>query len=187
MGIRVRASRTLPEDDSLSSRAPGSHRPRTKHVSCACEVQGLWEPIRWRRKHSRISRSTTRSSRRFAWTTSMRPGTANQNYSAGRLQGRMRQHGAGRESPGSFRMTAMGPNLSTHLQTFVSTLTTMLRMVSQAAAHPDLKVLLNCCRFWSGHSTVRDLDLLQPSNMGPVHLQDLPDIMPHEYSMTPHS
>ena len=61
---------------------------------------------------------------------------------------------------------------------FISTLTTMLR-VTRAAAHPNVKPLVDCYHFWSGNNKLEDLDLLKPGEVGHAHFQDVPD-MPRE-------
>ena len=58
---------------------------------------------------------------------------------------------------------------------FISTLPTMLR-VTRAAAHPNVKPLVDCYHFWSGNNKLEDLDLLKPGEVGHVHFQDVPDI-----------
>jgi 4-hydroxyphenylpyruvate dioxygenase len=58
---------------------------------------------------------------------------------------------------------------------FISTLTTMLR-VTRAAAHPNVKPLVDCYHFWSGNNKLEDLDLLKPGEVGHVHFQDVPDV-----------
>jgi 4-hydroxyphenylpyruvate dioxygenase len=61
---------------------------------------------------------------------------------------------------------------------FISTLTTLLKM-TRAAAHPNLAPMLDCYHFWSGLNKLEDLDLIRPSEIGHVHFQDVPD-MPRE-------
>ena len=70
-------------------------------------------------------------------------------------------------------MTAMVE--AVRASTFISTLPTLLRM-TRAAAHPNLKPLLDCYHFWSGNNRLEDLDLIQPSEIGHMHFQDVPDI-----------
>lgn len=72
-----------------------------------------------------------------------------------------------------FGMTAMVE--AVRASTFISTLPTLLRM-TRAAAHPNLKPLLDCYHFWSGNNRLEDLDLIQPSEIGHMHFQDVPDI-----------
>ena len=61
---------------------------------------------------------------------------------------------------------------------FISTLTTLLK-VTRAAAHPNVKPLLDCYHFWSGNNKLEDLDLIRGGEIGHVHFQDVPD-MPRE-------
>jgi 2-keto-myo-inositol isomerase len=61
---------------------------------------------------------------------------------------------------------------------FISTLTTLLKM-TRAAAHPNLAPMLDCYHFWSGLNKLEDLDLIRPGEIGHVHFQDVPD-MPRE-------
>ena len=58
--------------------------------------------------------------------------------------------------------------------TFVSTLTTLLKMTREAG-HPQVKPLLDFYHFWSGLSKFEDLDLVQPGEIGHVHFQDVPE------------
>jgi sugar phosphate isomerase/epimerase len=59
--------------------------------------------------------------------------------------------------------------------TFISTLTTLLRL-TRAAAHPNIAPMLDCYHFWSGLGKLEDLDLIRPGEIGHVHFQDVPDI-----------
>jgi 4-hydroxyphenylpyruvate dioxygenase len=58
---------------------------------------------------------------------------------------------------------------------FISTLTTMLR-VTRAAAHPNVKPLVDCYHFWSGNNKLEDLDQIRNGEIGHMHFQDVPDI-----------
>ena len=62
--------------------------------------------------------------------------------------------------------------------TFISTLTTMLKMMREAA-HPNVAPLLDFYHFYSGMNKLEDLDLIRPGEIGHVHFQDVPD-MPRE-------
>ena len=77
------------------------------------------------------------------------------------------------EIAGQFGMTAMVE--AVRASTFISTLPTLLRM-TRAAAHPNLKPLLDFYHFWSGLNKLEDLDLVRPGELGHVHFQDVPDI-----------
>jgi sugar phosphate isomerase/epimerase len=72
-----------------------------------------------------------------------------------------------------FRMTVMAEFVRT--STFISTLTTLLKM-TRAAAHPNVAPLFDCYHFWSGLNKLEDLDLLRPGEIGHVHFQDVPDL-----------
>jgi sugar phosphate isomerase/epimerase len=61
---------------------------------------------------------------------------------------------------------------------FISTLSTLLRMTREAA-HPNVAPLLDVYHFWSGVNKLADLDLIRPHEIGHVHFQDVPD-MPWE-------
>ncbi len=62
--------------------------------------------------------------------------------------------------------------------TLISTLTTSLKMIREAA-HPSVRPMLDCYHFWSGMSKFEDLDLLKPGELAHVHFNDTPD-MPRE-------
>ena len=66
----------------------------------------------------------------------------------------------------------------TRSSTLVSTLTTSLRLIREAA-HPSVHPMLDLYHFWSGLSKFEDLDLLRPGELAHVHFQDVPD-MPRE-------
>jgi sugar phosphate isomerase/epimerase len=48
--------------------------------------------------------------------------------------------------------------------------------MTRAAAHPQVKPLLDFYHFWSGLSKFEDLDLIKPGEIGHVHFQDVPDL-----------
>ncbi len=75
-----------------------------------------------------------------------------------------------------YRMTAMIE--FTRNSTFLSTLTSSLKVIREAA-HPNVHPMLDCYHFWSGLGKFEDLDLLQPGEIAHVHFQDVPD-MPRE-------
>jgi 2-keto-myo-inositol isomerase len=62
--------------------------------------------------------------------------------------------------------------------TFLTTLTTSLKMTREAA-HPNLRPMIDCYHFWAGLSKFEDLDLIRPGEIAHVHFQDVPD-MPRE-------
>jgi sugar phosphate isomerase/epimerase len=80
------------------------------------------------------------------------------------------------EAAKQFRMTAMIE--FTRNSTFLSTLTTSLKVIREAA-HPNVRPMLDCYHFWSGLGKFEDLDMLRPGELGHVHFQDVPD-MPRE-------
>lgn len=57
---------------------------------------------------------------------------------------------------------------STHLATLTSALENI-----RAAAHPNVKPMLDFFHFWSGLSKFEDLDLLEPGELAHAHFQDL--------------
>ena len=142
-------------------------------VSCACGVQGLWEP---NPNHAVALENLKRRCEMFAALGLNRiyspTGTTQKftqdDYKAG--VDNMREVG---EVAKQFRMTAMAEFVRT--STFISTLTTLLTM-TRAAAHPNLAPLLDCYHFWSGLNKLEDLDLIRPGEIGHVHFQDVPDI-----------
>ena len=75
-----------------------------------------------------------------------------------------------------YRMTAMIE--FTRNSTFLSTLTSSLKLIREAA-HDNVRPMLDCYHFWSGLGKFEDLDLLQPGELAHVHFQDVPD-MPRE-------
>jgi sugar phosphate isomerase/epimerase len=82
----------------------------------------------------------------------------------------------GGEVAKQYRMTAMIEFVRS--SSFVSTLTTSLKLIREAA-HPNVQPMLDCYHFWSGLSKFGDLDLIRPGEIGHVHFQDMPD-MPRE-------
>ncbi len=66
----------------------------------------------------------------------------------------------------------------TRTSTHLSTLTTSLKMIREAA-HPNVRPMLDFYHFWSGMSKFEDLDLLHPGELAHAHFQDTPD-MPRE-------
>ena len=142
-------------------------------VSCACGVQGLWEP---NPNHAAALENLKKRCEMFAALGLNRiyspTGTTQKftedDYKAG--VDNMREVG---EIARQFRMTAMAEFVRT--SSFISTLTTLLKM-TRAAAHPNVASLLDCYHFWSGLNKMEDLDLLRPGEIAHVHFQDVPDI-----------
>ncbi len=70
-----------------------------------------------------------------------------------------------------FFMTAMVEFVGT--SSFVSTLTTLLKMTREAA-HSNLRPMLDCYHFWSGLSKFEDLDQIRPGELAHVHFRTCP-------------
>ncbi len=145
-------------------------------VSAACGVAGLFEPnpnraaaLETFRKRCDMFASLG-FSRTYATTTTTQKVTAD-DYKAGARN----MHEVG-DIAKEFRMTAMVEFVRS--STFISTLTTLLKMTREAA-HPNLHPMLDCYHFWSGMSKFEDLDLIRPGEIAHVHFQDVPD-MPRE-------
>jgi 2-keto-myo-inositol isomerase len=145
-------------------------------VSAACGVSGLWEP---NPKHAAALDDLKKRCEMFGalgLTRIYAPTATTQKFTVDDYQaGAGNMHDAG-EVVAQFNMTIMVEALRT--STFVSTLTTLLKM-TRDAAHPRVKPLLDFYHFWSGLSKFEDLDLIQPGEIGHVHFQDVPD-MPRE-------
>jgi 2-keto-myo-inositol isomerase len=145
-------------------------------VSCACGVQGLWEP---NPNHAAGLEDLKRRcamlgelglKRLYAPTPTTAKFTQD-DYKTG--VDNMRQVG---DIAKQADMIAMAEFV--RASSFISTLGTALKMTREAA-HPNMKVLFDCYHFWSGQSKFEDLDLLRPGDIGHVHFQDVPD-MPRE-------
>ena len=145
-------------------------------VSAACGVGGLWEP---NPTHAESLENLKKRCEMFATLGLTRiyspTGTTQKftqdDYNAG--VDNVREVG---DIARQFRMTAMAEFVRS--STFISTLTTLLKM-TRAAAHPNVAPLLDCYHFWSGLNKLEDLDLIRPGEIGHVHFQDVPD-MPRE-------
>ena len=145
-------------------------------VCGACGVVGLWEPGPNRaavlddfKKRCEMF-AELGLTRIYAPTTTTRTFTPD-DYKAG--ADTMRDVG---EIARQFGMTAMAEAVRS--STFISTLTTLLRL-TRDAAHPNVVPLLDIYHFWSGLNKLEDLDLIRPREIGHVHFQDVPD-MPRE-------
>jgi 2-keto-myo-inositol isomerase len=145
-------------------------------VSGACGVTGLWEPNPNRAaalenlKQRCEMFSALGLSKIYAPTTTTQKFTVDDYKAAAQ---NMREAG---EIAKQFRMTAMVEFV--RASSFVSTLTTLLK-ITREAAHPNLRPMLDCYHFWSGLSKFEDLDLIRPGELAHVHFQDVPD-MPRE-------
>src|SRR5262245_42986489 len=159
--------------DSLAA----ARRVLTDHgltpVSAACGVGGLWEPNPNRAASlENLKRrcemfATLGLTHIYAPTATMQKFTADDYKAAG---ANMREVG---EIARQFGMTMMVE--AVRASTFIATLKTLLD-TTRAAAHPNLKPLLDFYHFWSGLNKLEDLDLIRPGEIGHVHFQDIPDI-----------
>ena len=146
-------------------------------VSCACGVNGLWEPnpnhaAAIENLKKRCEQLATLGLTKFyAPVTATTKFTEDDIYKTGAEN--MRSVG---DVATQFNMTAMAE--FTRASTFIATLGTMIK-VTRAAAHPNMKILFDCYHFWSGQSKFEDLDSLHSGEIGHVHFQDVPD-MPRE-------
>jgi sugar phosphate isomerase/epimerase len=142
-------------------------------VSCACGVGGLWEP---NPNHAAALEEFKRRCEMFASLGLKRiyaPTTTTQKFTQDDYKtGADNMRGVG-EIAKQFGMTAMAE--AVRASTFVSTLSTLLRMTREAA-HPNIAPLLDIYHFWSGLNKLEDLDLIHPREIGHVHFQDVPDI-----------
>jgi sugar phosphate isomerase/epimerase len=142
-------------------------------VSAACGVSGLWEP---NPKHAAALEDLKKRCEMFGalgLTRIYAPTATTQKFTADDYRaGARNMHDAG-EVVKQFNMTIMVEALRN--STFVSTLTTLLKMTREAR-HPQVKPLLDFYHFWSGLSKFEDLDLIQPGEIGHVHFQDVPDL-----------
>jgi 2-keto-myo-inositol isomerase len=142
-------------------------------VSGACGVGGLWEPNPNRaasldnfKKRCEMF-ATLGLTRIYAPTTTTEKFTED-DYKAGAAN--MREVG---EIAQQFKMTAMAE--AVRASTYISTLSTLLRMTREAA-HPNMAPLLDFYHFYSGLSKLEDLDTIRPREIGHVHFQDVPGI-----------
>jgi sugar phosphate isomerase/epimerase len=144
-------------------------------VSCACGA-GLWEPNPNRassldnlKKRCEMLKAIGLN-HTYATTATTQKFTLD-DYKTG--ADNMREVG---EIARQFGMTAMAEFVRT--SSFISTLTTLLKMTREAA-HPNMRPMLDCYHFWSGLNKLEDLDLIRPGEIAHVQFQDVPD-MPRE-------
>jgi 2-keto-myo-inositol isomerase len=145
-------------------------------VSCACGVFGLWEPTPSRAMLLDQFKMRCEQFRTLGLTRIYSPTATTQKFTENDYKtgaGNMREIG---EIAKGFGMTAMAEAVRT--STFISTLTTLLKMTREAA-HPNVMPLLDFYHFYSGLSKLEDLDQIRPREIGHVHFQDVPD-MPRE-------
>jgi 4-hydroxyphenylpyruvate dioxygenase len=142
-------------------------------VCAACGVVGLWEPHPNRAALLENFRKRCEMFAELGLTRIYSPTVTTQkftqdDYKAG--AGNMREVG---EIAKGFGMIVMAEAVRS--STFISTLTTLLRMTREAA-HPNMAPLLDFYHFWSGLNKLEDLDLIRPREIGHVHFQDVPDL-----------
>ena len=142
-------------------------------VSASCGVGGLWPP---NPDHAAALDDLRRRCEMFKTLGLDRiyaPTGASQEYTQDDYAiGVENMRGVGAVGA-EFDMIIMAEFLRT--STFISTLTTLLRMMREAG-QPNLAPLLDCYHFWSWLSKFEDLDLIRPGEIGHVHFQDVPDI-----------
>ncbi len=142
-------------------------------VSAACGVQTLWEP---NPGNAAALDDLKRRCEMFATLGLTRiyapTGTMGKFTEADYKTGVENMRKAG-EVARQFKMTMMAEFV--RASSFISTLTTLLRMMREAA-HPNLLPLVDFYHFWSGNNKLEDLDLLRTGEIGHVHFQDVPDI-----------
>lgn len=145
-------------------------------VSAACGVGGLWEP---NPKHAASLDDLKRRSEMFAelgLTRIYAPTGAMGKFTEADYKTGVENMRKVGDVARQFRLTMMAEFV--RASTFISTLTTLLRMMREAA-HPNLAPLVDFYHFWSGNNKLEDLDLLRAGEVGHVHFQDVPD-MPRE-------
>src|ERR1700674_1222792 len=142
-------------------------------VSCACGVGGLWEPNPNRAASLENFKKRCEMFAALGLDHIYSPTATIQKFTLDDYKtgaDNMREVG---EIAKQVRMTAMAEFVRT--SSFISTLTTLLKM-TRAAAHPNMSPLLDCYHFWSGLNKLEDLDLIRPGEIGHVHFQDVPDV-----------
>jgi 2-keto-myo-inositol isomerase len=142
-------------------------------VSCACGVQGLWEPNPNRAAALEGFKKRCEMFGALGLNRIYSPTATTQKFTLDDYKtgaDNMREVG---EIAKQFRMTAMAEFVRT--SSYISTLPTLLKM-TRAAAHPNMSPLLDCYHFWSGLNKLEDLDLIRPGEIGHVHFQDVPDL-----------
>jgi sugar phosphate isomerase/epimerase len=145
-------------------------------VCGACGVVGLWEPNPNRPALLEDFRKRCEMFAELGLTRIYSPTVTTQKFTQDDYRAgadNMREVG---EIARQFGMTAMAEAVRS--STFISTLTTLLKMTREAS-HPSVAPLLDFYHFWSGLNKLEDLDLIRPREIGHVHFQDVPD-MPRE-------
>lgn len=142
-------------------------------VSANCGVGGLWEPNPNHAAALENLKKRCEMFRDLGLTRLYSPTATTQKFTADDYKVAAANIRAVGEVAKQFGTTMMAEFV--RASTFISTLTTLLR-VSREAAHPNFAVLLDFYHFWSGNNKLEDLDLLRPGEIGHVHFQDVPDI-----------
>jgi 2-keto-myo-inositol isomerase len=142
-------------------------------VSGACGVGNLWEPSPNRAValdafKKRCEQFVTLGLTHIYSPTGTTEKFTEDDYKAGAAN--MREVG---EIAKQFNLVAMAE--AVRASTYISTLSTLLRMTREAA-HPNMKPLLDFYHFYSGLSKLEDLDTIRPREIGHVHFQDVPGI-----------
>lgn len=142
-------------------------------VSGACRVNQLWEP---NPGNAAALDAFKRRCEQFAGiglTVIYAPTGTTATFTRDDYQRGAENMRAAGEVAKQFGMVGMVEGV--RASTFIATLPTLLQ-VTRAAAHPNLKPLLDCYHFWSGHNRLEDLDLIGDGEIGHMHFQDIPDV-----------
>ena len=142
-------------------------------VSAACGVAGLWEPNPNHRAALDTLKVRCEMLATLGLTHIYAPVGGMQRFTEDDYKTGADQMRAAGDVAAQFRLRMTAE--FTRASSFISTLTTMLR-VTRAAAHPNVKPLVDCYHFWSGNNKLEDLDLLRRGEVGHVHFQDVPDL-----------
>ncbi len=145
-------------------------------VSAACGVAGLWEPNPNRAAALESLKKRCEMFSSIGLAKIYAPTTTTQKFTLGDYKSAAENMHEVGEIVKQFRLTAMVEFV--RASTFISTLPTLLK-ATRAAAHSNLRPMLDCYHFWSGLSKFEDLDLIRPGELAHVHFQDVPD-MPRE-------
>ena len=142
-------------------------------VSGACRVNQLWEPHPGNAAALDSFRTRCDQFAAIGMTNIYAPTGTTETFTLDDYKRGADNMRAAGEVARQFGLTAMVE--AVRASTFIATLPTLLK-TTRAAAHPNLKPLLDCYHFWSGHNTLEDLDLITPGEIGHMHFQDVPDI-----------
>ena len=142
-------------------------------VSAACGVGGLWEPNPNRAASLENFKKRCETFKALGVTHLYSPTATTQRFTEEDYRAAPDNWRAVGEIARQFGMVAMAE--AVRGSTFVSTLTTLLR-ITRAAAHPNVAPLLDCYHFWTGLNKLEDLDQIAQGEIGHVHFQDVPNI-----------